>query len=1431
MKDTNATGSVSKKPPQSDALRANLLETAVTQVTIDPRQEVLRTVVGQDTGILKVLDRLLTELNHPFRNWRIILPELRAFVLKNAARFASHSRGAECFSLFCDLFLGALSELQHETPTHTALVGLTAYIEKMASLLTPARLHAYGPAFDRLFYAMATMPSKRLLLLAQTHHPLRRTVSTLIRKGHISKEGLSLDPVPLCSLAIRSLRATYHNWLHQADPEWFAVLGTDPCEEISHRALNRSLTLLEELAQEPFSVPLLENLSRLTTFTDIVRGYRVAAERLGQTTGTQSTNHEQIIEERKLRFLFHIMETEELSLIHEETLREINRSLVHLVRLKQSFEEIHGSFLKDFAFLKTYVVKYPRTALQSIEVLGTEVFNRGSSLLVEAFLEQAVRFGFQYSAFKGVSNDWQPICNPSHLDNIRVWLNLITHNPKWSSTLLSALIINIKLSGALIRDTDLFQKEVSHLLNSNIRPAYNLVKQFTRLLPVYFNEIGAEGELRKVSTELDEISQRKDRLIHFLRKQCHVESTNRIVELVKNIFYYWRSGETSGLQGLVSPEVMEEIHGSGLWFDGVHQLVMAICGDGETNIKTVGNADPADPANKTNRKTEQTSPLTWSKKELQERVMTRNEFLEKDRRRVVLLIRLHHLLDLKYNLGFIGIRTPLLQAAGHGIPEMAPLLAILESGVKDYSRLDATLNALESLKKVILSNEQFPAREEIYQKRHITVDIPSVYGCYQERKFDALSLSFRLENLANVEMEKLIEHIPKLITRATLFKTSKYLKFFLRALKLDGIVSRRLEHIGEVLDHLLGLNQFSFHQYLDIFRNLSEGVKDIIHTYYTTHHRDNLAIIVPMIPKDLMLSRYAILKDNEEIATLERISEAFMRDLIAETFGLQAFDHFVTNIRRTLLQQQEALAPDMLNSIMTYDPTRLFCPIHTPNRRICNLIHMGNKGFNLVDLVSCGANVPPGVILTTEFFRCQKVILDYLPAQEDFLERLRQQVANIEAETGMGFGQPNNPLLLSVRSGALISMPGMMQTIHNVGINEEVVAGLERESNNGFFAWDNYRRFIQSWSMSFNAPRGLFNDLMWAAKIRHGVKKKREFSNTQMADLAWAYHHTAIKMGIPIPTDPWQQLLAAIRQVIASWDATKAQEYRKIMDISDDWGTAVVLQCMVYGNIHNQAGSGVLFTAHPHRKLDRVLLWGDYTAGNQGEDIVGGLVTTNPISLEQSQYDQRDPATSLELCFPEIYKKLRKTARYLVYEQGWNPQEIEFTFDGPQEDNLFLLQSRDMLTSKRSTAVYHRFCETQKLKQSRLARGLGVSGGALCGRAVFNLEQIQRLRATNPNDPQILIRYDTVPDDIKEISLTEGLLTTRGGQTSHAAIVAARMEKICVVGCTSLTVREAIGRCEVDAETILEGDKISLDGNSGLLFKGWHPIESSLMRS
>jgi pyruvate,orthophosphate dikinase len=259
---------------------------------------------------------------------------------------------------------------------------------------------------------------------------------------------------------------------------------------------------------------------------------------------------------------------------------------------------------------------------------------------------------------------------------------------------------------------------------------------------------------------------------------------------------------------------------------------------------------------------------------------------------------------------------------------------------------------------------------------------------------------------------------------------------------------------------------------------------------------------------------------------------------------------------------------------------------------------------------------------------------------------------------------------------------------------------------------------------------------------------------------------------------------------------------------------------MVFGNLHERAGSGVVFTHNPHAPLDKVSLWGDYTAGNQGEDVVSGLVRTHAISREQKFMEGRDQDEAMEDVFPEIFAALRDIAKALVYQEGWGPQEIEFTFEGKTADKLFLLQSRDMVVSHGKSHPI--FVPSAGLKASVLTKGIGVSGGALCGRAVFTLEEISRFRRLEPETSLILIRFDTVPDDIREISAADGLLTARGGATSHASIVAHQLAKTCVVGCSNLMVDEKAGMGTANGHTIKSGDFLSIDGRNGFVYIGEH---------
>ena len=1407
---------------ESDALKANLLETAVDSVTIDDSLLPLLEIVNSYKGISKNIETLLYEISHPFRNWKMILPRLRSFVLKNIDHYFRHEQGPEAFTLFCRIFLGAVEDARKNEPLlATAMESLLAYLDKQTSLLTPDSLLRYQNALAECFDRLHDLDDEILLFLVQGHHPQGK-ILTRLHELCLAAPGCTCEP-SAARLLQRALTLNYHYWLGEEDPfTWFTEQCGDLCmgwrsgslfNAISHQRLGEHLAAVSRI--DPAAPDALGTMLALPNHMDIVRLYKQAPDRLGEELPTEDLGVDRFAENRKLLFLFRIMDTAGLGLIHEETLREINRGLVQLIR-QQTFEEIERFLLTTLQLLKANVKKYPHTSLQCIQVLGSEVFHRGNSRLVETFLFETVRFGFQYANFQGLNDDWQPITNPAHLDNIRVWLSLIMQEPKWCSTLFSALIINLKLSGTCVKDTDLFQRDITQLLNHPIEPIYNLAKQFAKLMPVFFNEIGAEGQLRDVSTELDEMHKRKDRLIHFLRKQSHVESSNLIVDFIEAIFRFWQTLDKSTLAGYLPEEVLKEVTTQGLFVDDLHTLMLRVLSDSPV------------------RKIEEL--LTWDDRRRDTWLAAQQDLKPEEVRRFTLLIEMYRLCHQKYNLGVQEIRHQLHLAANSGFPEMEQLLGDLEI-CDPFQCLEALLDTLEQLKATIQSPEPFEAKEDIYYKRHIAVDIPSVYGRYREKKFDALGLTFRLENLANVYLEKLPETVNlAFITRATFIRIIKCLRLYLRALKIDGITSRRLETYMSLLTSSFNIKRFSYTQYLDIFRGFTEGVKDIIYTYYTNIHENNLSIIIPKIGEANLLPKHRSLWDADDLpASILRLSETFMRDLIATTFGLQHLDNFITRIYQTLEHQKEILSEEHLDLLMTYNPDRAISSLHLKNHRTNNLILLGNKGFNLTVLATDHKPVPPGFIITTEIFRCWPVIKDFYKARDEFMGQVKKSLAELETKTGRRFGDPANPLLLSVRSGAAISMPGMMATIHNVGLNEEISRGFAASSGEGYppscqidyLAWDNYRRFLQSWAMAEGMDREVFQGLMNEAKTRYGIMVKKDFSAPQMRELALEYQREIRRQGIGIPIDPWQQLTGAVELVLNSWYTQKTKEYRSLMDVSEAWGTAVIVQAMVYGNLGPESGSGVLFTAHPYRKVSRVALWGDYATGDQGEDIVSGLVNTQPISVEQAELDGRPEENSLEIKFPKIYERLLAISRELVYEKRWNPQEIEFTFEGPEDTELFLLQTRDMITIKKREK-FAVFTEGKGLEKALLGIGIGVSGSALSGRAVFTAANIRQLKEEDPTTPLILIRQDTVPEDIKEIAMAEGLLTARGGQTSHAAVVTIRLEKTCVVGCNALKVYEAEERCEINGREIRFGDAISIDGRKGLFLQGTHPTREEV---
>jgi pyruvate,orthophosphate dikinase len=357
--------------------------------------------------------------------------------------------------------------------------------------------------------------------------------------------------------------------------------------------------------------------------------------------------------------------------------------------------------------------------------------------------------------------------------------------------------------------------------------------------------------------------------------------------------------------------------------------------------------------------------------------------------------------------------------------------------------------------------------------------------------------------------------------------------------------------------------------------------------------------------------------------------------------------------------------------------------------------------------------------------------------------------------------------------------------------------------------------------MAFGLNRDVFDELITRFKSKYKVSQKMDFSPKAMKEIAMAYFQTLDENDIEFEEDVFQQLIKTINLVLSSWSSERARVYREHLEIADEWGTAVIVQRMVYGNLGKTSGTGVVFTQNPKKKQQGVSLYGDFTMCSQGEDIVAGLVKPLPVSKNQKSGDYGDEE-SLEEKYPDLYKRIEQISIELVEEHGYSPQEIEFTFESESPDDLYILQTRDLDMAKHQ-AVNVFSVPVDKMKLA--GRGLGIGGSALNGKVAFDANDIARLRKEFKDDPIILVRPDTVPDDIGMIFETDGLLTAKGGATSHAAVTAVRLGKTSVVNCTSLEVDDVGKQCKLNDYSFKTGDLISIDGYTGNIYYGNYPLE------
>nr|HPO63734.1 PEP/pyruvate-binding domain-containing protein [Candidatus Kapabacteria bacterium] len=703
-----------------------------------------------------------------------------------------------------------------------------------------------------------------------------------------------------------------------------------------------------------------------------------------------------------------------------------------------------------------------------------------------------------------------------------------------------------------------------------------------------------------------------------------------------------------------------------------------------------------------------------------------------------------------------------------------------------------------------------------YYKRHIAFGIPSMYGQYKEAKFEALGLTFRLERIASTLVSNIVNNInTDYFTAKTLKDIFVVIQLLLEGLQLDGISDQGFSSNLKMFQYSLTSRSFTINQYLNIFQFMEVSIKEIINKYFIRPYEQLLNVIIP---------QYI---ENEEQSSSKKLilqkSEMFYRELLSSAFLIQNLDNFIGRILTNLRKMVSYLTEDEIQSIMTYDPDLILSTLYNDTPIMDNQVFLGSKAYYLKTLLLNKFPVPPGFVITTEIFRRFVTILKVPSLETEIDNLIKYHISELERKTGKKYGDPSNPLLLSVRSGAAISMPGAMNTFLNVGLNDEITENLSKQFNFGWTSWDCYRRLLQTWGMSYGLIRNDFDQIMIDYKNKYKVKQKIGFTPAIMREIAFDYKKLLIDNGIHFEEDLFLQVKKAIISVFNSWDTPRAKVYREHLQIANEWGTAVIVQQMIFGNLHNESGSGVLFTHDNQDNVSGINLAGDFSFLSQGEDIVAGLVSTLPISENQRKKYYKKCPFSLESEFPKIYQKLKDIAHELIDVYGFGHQEIEFTFETPEPEDLYVLQTRDMAIIKQKKIDYFA-CPEEQMK--RIGCGIGIGNKVLNGVIIFDKDDLEFLKTNDPNQKAILVRPDTVPDDIEMIFNCEGLLTSKGGATSHAAVTAASLGKTCVVNCSDMLVFEKDKKCVMNNNTYLVFDPIAIDGNKGIVYEGNYPIKT-----
>ncbi len=970
------------------------------------------------------------------------------------------------------------------------------------------------------------------------------------------------------------------------------------------------------------------------------------------------------------------------------------------------------------------------------------------------------------------SETWAEMANPLHLERLSKFLSIIRLDADRLKDVLVHVICNLFVSGLFIPDDKLFQREVSAYLNSaHLRNHFLLHYLLLRKLPVFFHEVGATGKMRDYTTEID--SWGNDTVLYFLRKQVHVNASNYNIRLIEKIAKAWVRENPGLLKDVVPGEALNKLN---------PELLAQYSSAVQPFFRSLGILDE--------KGLHLEKILTFTEADLDQKL---NDVKASDevRTKILLLCIIYQEVVKKYS--FIG----------HGGRD---------AGTGDvFSDLSRHIEKVKDLKEVVISPERTEPRESIFFKRHIAFGIPSVLGSYHEPKFDALGETFRHEELIRVMLEKVLSGLGG---RRRDFSAND-IALLISCLGNVGALFD-LHDLGnfqvEELLTIMKTNTLRLSQVRDMLRIWQKELTGMVESLYALFHKP-LTEILRLFPEDELsehLKRFALPGENG----VNRATDVVMRDIMNGIPGFTELDRILTGFI-TLLTFRLESADEEIGLSKEPETEQEYCAIDelsdSDATRLGPMI--GGKAKNLVYLHNRGLPVPPGVVFTakrTSEYR------EYTES-EHFKSAMGEAVKKIETRTGTSFGGDRRPLFLSVRSGAYLSMPGILSSILYCGMNEKTVGALIRETDNPRLGWDSFRRFVEHYSaVVYGLDTEIFEETAGDFAKSLGKEKKEDIDAEEMKEIVSLHLNELSRRNLVIPENVYEQLKESVRAVYGSWYGERAAQFRKALSVSERWGTSVTLMQMIYGN-NKGGGASVFFTRKPF-SLERKI-FGDTREMATGDDLVYGKYRNRPLSKKQLNGEK-----SLEETDPELFSLHEKLAGRIENAMGGLPQEAEVTYiakpDG--ERLIYVLQTRRMEFYRGFTK---RFSDVCRMESNIIGRGVGVHGGALSGIATFSSspQDIKKLREMH-DLPVILLRNMASTDDVSLMPVVNGIVAAAGGVASHASVLAQKFDLTAVVGCSDMEIRES-EKGELYAKignlVVAEGAPISIDGSTGLVYSGF----------